>query len=363
MGHDAERPRVLPTPGSLVTDGRFNHGLFTSPLAEVNPLDAQILGPGGIRMPRLAKRLTLKEWQHFAVVDDEVYLSLAVFDAKRIALAQVIAYDRGEDRLHEHERRFAPWQVELPDELDHASARATRGRFSISAENRLAGVPSHHRLRFDAPADGGTPRVRGEVKICEDLAKVEPLVVCLPLPKGRAMYSHKAIAPCEGWIEVDGRRRELDPARAYSLVDIHKGYYPFEMKWFWATAAIPQPARGESPARLVGFNLTDNQVEDQASHNENALWVGGRLHPLPPVRFDLDRSDTMRPWSIRDDGGRVELEFAPDALRRVDIDLGPLRSRYRGPYGTFSGTIIDGAGQGHALDGAYGMCEDFYLRA
>ena len=79
-------------------------------------------------------------------------------------------------------------------------------------------------------------------------------------------------------------RSDFSPPDSYGLIDIHQGYYPMVMKWHWATAG-----RRSRDGRLVGFNLTDNQVEDQHAYNENCVWRDGRLSPLPPVTFHFDR--------------------------------------------------------------------------
>ncbi len=354
------RERILAPTAELVNrDGEFALGLRTQPFARVNPLDAHFEGPLGRR--RGLRRLALKEWQHFALVDERFYLSVAIFDAKRIALVQIIVFDRRTRRVHEYERRALPRQVELPGALDGGRARFARGGFELEIHNHLD--PSRpgegrHQVRLRAPASGLDPAVEGEFTVYEPLDRVEPMVVALPFEAGRAMYSHKAVLGCEGHLRLGPETHEFEPARSYSLVDIHKGFYPFVMTWHWATGARPSKA-----GKLIGFNLTDNQVRDQSAYNENGLWVDGKLHPLGPVKFEFDDADHMAPWRIRDAEGRVELRFLPEALRKVDINLLLLRSRYRGPFGAFEGSIVDDHGERHDLDGCFGMCEDFYLRA
>ncbi|MBW1899533.1 MAG: DUF2804 family protein [Deltaproteobacteria bacterium] len=83
---------LLANPGQLVSEGRFNIGTYKEPFKNVNPLEAEI--GRLIRYPRLLKNLRLKEWQHFALVNRDYYISLALFDAKTLALVQVCLYDR-----------------------------------------------------------------------------------------------------------------------------------------------------------------------------------------------------------------------------------------------------------------------------
>jgi hypothetical protein len=60
------------------------------------------------------------------------------------------------------------------------------------------------------------------------------------------------------------------------IIDDHKGYYPCVMKYDWITA-LGYAGNG----RLVGFNLTDNQVQDHEKYNENCLWLDGKMYPRP----------------------------------------------------------------------------------
>jgi hypothetical protein len=59
----------------------------------------------------------------------------------------------------------------------------------------------------------------------------------------------------------------------------------------------------------------------------------------------------------------VELTFEPEVVRTVDINALLLRSRYRAPFGAFSGLLRTGDGEEIEVDDYFGMCEDFYLRS
>jgi len=346
------RPLLAP-PSSLVEGGRFQLGTFDGPIQHVNPLDADVsFGP----LPSALKKLRLKEWQHFALVNDDIYLSIALFDAKVLCLVQVCVYHRRRDKTIFHERKLLPWQCPtLPGALGRADVAYRSRRFSLVIANRLD--EGHHEISFDIKGTRKLPGLRGRLTCFEPLDEVTPMVVCLPFSGGRAMYSHKCVVAASGELSIDGEQFEFPQDRAYGLIDIHKGYYPFVMRWHWATAGH----RGDD-GQVLGFNLTDNQVEDQARYNENCLWVDGALHLLPPVRFINAETMDKTPWEIRDEGGQVALTFQPEVFRTVDLHLGLLKSRYRGPFGAFHGHICDSGGQSHAVDGWFGMCENFYLR-
>ena len=344
---------LLANPGQLVSEGRFNFGTYKEPFKNVNPLDAEI--GRLIRYPRVLKNLRLKEWQHFALVNRDYYISLALFDAKTLALVQVCLYDRQSGSIKFYEKKVFSRQVVLPQTLwdDHATCDV-KG-FKLKIHNNLkAGV---HKISFDIEATKDLPALKGSFTCLEDMAVSEPIVVCLPLKEQRAMYSHKYVCPIEGSLLISDDRIMFDSEGSYGLIDIHKGYYPYVMKWHWATAGGFDSDRG-----IVGLNLTDNQVKNQDAYNENCLWIEGRIHLLPPVRFHFNRENLYEPWNIHDQQGMVALTFTPEVIRTVDINALIVKTKYRGPFGSFSGTLQTSGGDLLEVKEFFGMCEDFYLR-
>lgn len=345
---------ILSTPPSLVSDGRFALGTYKAPFRRINPLDARLgaLWP----WPRWFKSWRLKEWEHFALVNDRYYLSVALFDAKSLSLAQVCVYSREAGAIHFYERRIPPWKLSLPPNiLDSHAAYRSRG-FSLRFENALdAGYIG---IEIEIAASKGLPPITGRFRCLEPLGSSEPIVVCLPLPNRGAMYSHKYTCPIEGSMTLDRTQVDFPAPRSYGLIDIHQGYYPAVMRWHWATGGGREPG-----GRLIGFNLTDNQVEDQHAYNENCVWQDGRLSLLPPVTFAFDPRDHRKPWVIRDGEGMVELTFEPEVVRTIDVNALLLENRYRAPFGSFSGRLRTGEGDEIEVDDSFGMCEDFYLRS
>ncbi len=95
-----------------------------------------------------------------------------------------------------------------------------------------------------------------------------------------------------------------------------------------------------------------------------------RIQPTPAAlvsqgKFNLGSFtiSTDQPWRVRDRSGRVELSFRPEVERVVDVNALIMRSRYRGPFGSFAGHIVDDRGNRVSVENCYGMGEDFYLRA
>jgi hypothetical protein len=123
---------------------------------------------------------------------------------------------------------------------------------------------------------------------------------------------------------------------APAVIDDTAGYHARVTEWWWAAGV------GSSPdGAPLAFNLVQG-VNDPSSGSERAIWVAGVPHETPPVRISADLT------SIASDDGS-ELRFAPEAERRRRENLLIVRSDYRAPFGSFSGTLPGGIPLAQAL--------------
>jgi Protein of unknown function (DUF2804) len=118
---------------------------------------------------------------------------------------------------------------------------------------------------------------------------------------------------------------------APAIIDDTAAYYPRHTSWQWC-AGVGRSSEG----REVAWNLVAG-VNDPAENSERTVWVDGRPREVPPVRF----------------GDGLGLRFHEEAVRARDENLLVVRSRYRQPFGTFSGVLPDGT----ELASGYGVIE------
>ncbi len=120
------------------------------------------------------------------------------------------------------------------------------------------------------------------------------------------------------------------------MIDDTAGHHARETEWWW-TAGV-----GESPDGVaLAWNLVSG-VNDPPTGSERAVWVAGRPSETPPVSFASDLS------SIRCEDG-AELCFTAETERSRRDNLVIVRSDYRAPFGTFSGTLPGGVELAHGL--------------
>jgi hypothetical protein len=142
----------------------------------------------------------------------------------------------------------------------------------------------------------------------------------------------------QGTVAVGGQRIAVDD---FGLVDESAGYHARHTRWRWVAGV----GRSEDEHALA-WNLVEG-INDGPTGSERTLWVDGEPTELAPVRIAEDLSQTV----LAD--GSI-LRFDAEAERAADQNRLFIRSRYRQPFGTFSGTFPGGL----ILREGYGVMEE-----
>jgi hypothetical protein len=170
------------------------------------------------------------------------------------------------------------------------------------------------------------------------------------------MYAYKIMAPVRGDIVFGGRHITLDPAKTTGLFCDFKGFYPSPMHSQWCTAF-----GFDSANRRIGFTVAENQAKEPFANNENALWIDGRLTPLPPVKI-TQTTGTEAEWIIQDMEGMVDLVFTPKEQIRYKPNFFFPRSLCDSPLGFYNGVVVSSEGEEIPLRNMWGMGEKIFLQ-
>ena len=331
----------------LVIDGQIEFGLFSSPVRDINFLDAKIF-PGKYT-PRWFKNIRLKEFQAFQAGNEDFFIFLTLFNAKVSAFAQVRIFDIRTKKHYIYEKQLLPGALKIPNGILNSTNNYDGKNLSIHIENQFQ--DGFVKVKFSAPATKELPSVEGE--IIGNFEACDSMIVSIPFAENRGMYAHKGITSMKGHLTIANEDYSFDEKESFFILDDHKGYYPYRMEWDWLTAAFIQ---GE---KLIGINLTRNQSLDNEKYNENGVWIDGKLTKLPGVHFTRD-GDT---WSIKDQKETIDLVFTCQYPKNVRITLGPLgASDYQSPMGVVSGTIQLNQETTIKLESVFSIAEKQYLR-
>ena len=206
------------------------------------------------------------------------------------------------------------------------------------------------RQRFWAVCEPGRPVVDGRGGVSFDgsraMVSSRDVAVDLFVNEAGAVESFHADAvwtrkqagvQVRGSIVVQGRSYDVD---CLGAVDDTGGRHRRHTTWTWSAGG-----GFATDGRRIGWNLVTG-VNDEPTGSERCIWIDGAPAEPGPVTFapDLSRVEFA-------EGGA--LAFSEWGAREDHTNLLLLRSDYRQPFGTFSGTLPGGV----ELAEGYGVME------
>jgi hypothetical protein len=296
----------------------------------------------------------IKEWEAFTVQDDRLYLYAILSNVKYYRSAQVFLYDKETKELIRFAKflPFTGWH--LPRSLANASVESRSYGFFFRIHNWL----DAHSIRVELNIKATKKRPALTAHLTYDMTKkaVTPMAVNLSFSERRCLYAYKAVAPVRGDMVYGGRYVTLNPEKTTGIFQDFKGFYPYRMSSVWCSGM-----GHNSEGRRIGFSLAENQTRESFKNNENALWVDGKLTPLPPVRITMPQG-LESDWVIQDVEGMVDLTFTPEKTIKTATNLIITRASYDTPLGYFNGMLLNSKGEQISLKNMWGMGEKLYIR-
>ncbi len=339
----------MKAPHSVVSNQQYNFGRYNSPFRDVNLLDAPKSAP-----INAIKSFFLREWQAFQIFTDGFFGIMAIYNTKKISLVQFILYDINEKRKIKFEKKVAPWSLEIAKGLFKTQSVYQSSDCTMNVSHDLdQGLLD---IIVDIKKGKNHPSIKAKLSGQHNVEQFTPIVVCLPFNPDRGMYSHKCLMPLKGSIHIDNKEILLNVSTSNLIIDDHKGYYPYVTKYDWLTGA-----GFDKQGRRIGFNFTDNQIQNKEVYNENGLWIDGRLYFLPAIKMTRPNG-YEKDWIIKDEKGKVDLTFTPVQQNAVYLNVFIMKSDYQGPYGYINGRIKTEEGN-IMIENIFGMGEDFYLKS
>lgn len=302
---------------------------------------------------RALQRLRIKRWDYYAVTTPTHFVSATLADLGYAG--QVFAYviDFEARRVREHTLTI-PFSrgLTLPRNSTEGESAYDDGRVRM----RFLPEPGARRVRVDWPGFDGGRGLQAELTLHAP-PHHESMTLVIPIGARRFYYNRKInCMPAEGQVRYDGREIHVRPGQALGNLDWGRGIWDYRSFWVWASASGFLPD-GRTAGLNLGFGFGDTRAA-----TENALILDGRVHKLGAVTVDYNRADFMRPWRMRDDGGRLDLELTPFLDRTARTNLGLIASEVHQIFGRYHGTARADDGEAVTLDGLIGFAEEHRAR-
>lgn len=206
-----------------------------------------------------------------------------------------------------------------------------------------AGQP--HSIRFDregfelsAGFDGAERRLHCLTpELTLDLAfsdECDALFTAMPYDRQKQFCCRcrKTFLDLRGRVRVRGRDCPLT-GESFVLLDSIRGVMPGQNKQVWGSGSC------EWGEHVLGITLGWG-TGDRRAATDNALFWDGVIHKLGRVKECSRFDDPMRPVSLREEDGRLELCFTPRYDSFTNANYLIARSRSHQVFGTADGTVV-----------------------
>jgi len=335
-----------------VENGVPLQGTWTSAFEEVDLLSVR--RPYSFPMPRGIKNFRIKEWESFVIQDDKYFIQAQLWNLKFYRSALVIMYDKETNERLQFRKRIPGGAWRLPRFLNNASVDSRSYGFFFRIHSWLD--TKSVKLELNIERKLIRPAFTAHATFDLEEGKTTPMSVSLLFSERRNMYAYKALTAVSGDVVSAGRHIHLDPSKTSGLFCDYKGYFPYRMRATWCTGL-----GFDGNKRRIGFSMGENQARESFRNNENALWIDGKLTPLPPVKITRNGGPDSE-WIIQDMEGMVDLVFTPREPARSFRHFIFSTSDYEYPLGYFNGLVVSAEGEEVPVRNVWGIIEKLYLR-
>jgi len=343
---------ILPPRVSPVEDGNPLIGTWNRAFEKVDLLE--IHRPYRFPLPRWLKDCRIKEWECFSANDDNFLLEAIFCNVKLYRMAQVMLFDKKNDERFFFRKIMPGTGWLLPNSLANSSVDSHSSHFYFRIHSWLDADTV--KLDINIEATRRRPSLTVHLAYNAGSQDVIPIAVSLGLGGRRIIYAYKALAPVRGDMVLSGRHITLKQDTCSGFFCDYKGFYPYQMRKTLCSGIGFDEEKGR-----FGFHIAENQKGETVKNNENALWVNGKLTPLPPVLITMPGGPESD-WVIQDVEGMVDLTFTPKELNKSGTNLIFTKVEFIAPVGHYNGMLVNSEGEKIQIKNLFGIGEKLILR-
>jgi hypothetical protein len=344
---EIQKPRPSP-----VENGTPLYGTWTRAFKEVDLLSVQ--QPYSIPLPRGIRAFMIKEWESFIIHDERYFLQIRFCNMKSSRIALVIMYNCETGERAEFLKIIPGGGWRMLQSLDNSSVDSRSDGFFLRIHSWLDVKSVLLELNIKSTRKRTAFTAHFTFDVDED--KTTPIGVSLLFSERRNMYTYKAMTEVKGDVVSGGQHIHFNPDKTSGLFCDYKGYYPRRTYSTWCSAL-----GFDNENRRFGFAFGENETREPYSNNENALWIDGKLTPLPPVKITRNIKDEKN-WIIQEMEGMVDLVFNPKEPERSMRKSFFSAYDYENPLGCVNGLLVDAGGKELPVRNAWGLGEKLFLR-
>lgn len=289
-----------------------------------------------------------KRFEYWCITTPQIVAALNVSHGDyRVTLATFFLNHQSLQAFSEAEIHWLPSAQKVPSMPQRSGAGETIGN---GTRMQIAMRPTATGTSLSAKTD----RLLIELDVIEPPGH-ESMGVVVPWDTRRFQYTRKDnCLPVQGRVVADGVEYAVQADTAYATLDHGRGRWPYAITWNWASGS--GRSRGHELGLQFGAKWTDGTPS-----TENALRIDGRIQKISQeLEWRYDRSDWLKPWTIR--GDRVDLRFIPLYDRQSSFDRLVVCSKEHQCFGHFEGHVVDENGRRFEVERVFGWAEEVHRR-
>ena len=279
-----------------------------------------------------ASKWRIKEWDYYAILNQEYGCSLTIADLGYSALISVVFLDFIQRKVVKKTKLlwFTFGKLGLPQTSLEGNVMYQDHEFKVEfIRHQNERILNAWVKKFDGLQDfNGSFRVQD----CKD----ESLVIATPWDgKPKAFYYNQKIncMPTTGQLTIGNKTVQFHPNQSFTVLDWGRGVWTYKNTWYWSNAS------GMIEGKRFGFNLGYG-FGNTSKATENMVFYDGIAHKLDQVTFTYDAFDYLKPWQFRANDGRLELTMTPIVDRQDDLNAIIIKNLGHQVFGIFSGYVI-----------------------
>lgn len=299
-----------------------------------------------------APKTRLKEWDYYAVLNDNFGIAMTIADNGYMGFISVTLFDfiAKNEITKTLMTPFPMGKFDMPPSSKEGDVKYINKDVFLTFEN--SSTERILEVAIDNFANG-LP-LKGEI-ILKKNSNHESMVIATPFEKkGRFYYNQKINnMRASGKITFDGKELDFGKTKSFGVLDWGRGVWTYNNTWYWGSAS------GILNGEFFGFNIGYG-FGDTSAATENMLFYKGKVHKLEDITFNIPKDSYLKPWTFTSSDKRFEMTFQPILDRHSNTNVLLIQSDQHQVFGYFSGKTVLDDGTELILDKFFGFAEKVF---
>lgn len=274
----------------------------------------------------------IKEWDYYAVLNDQFGIALTVADNGYLGIISVTVLDF--TMPYEWTKTtmipFSLGKFNMPSSSSKGDV-VYRGKGMNLSFIKEVGKRT---LEVDIDNFHQGKRLRGVISLNEN-EENDTMVIVTPFHKKKRFYYNQKIncMKASGQVTFGDKIHDFNEHKSFGVLDWGRGVWTYKNTWYWGSAS------GEIDGELFGFNIGYG-FGDTSQASENMIFYKGKCHKLDDVTFHIPEESYTETWKITSSNKRFEMNFEPIIDRSSKANVLILESDQHQVFGYFTGKVV-----------------------